>query len=469
MRASTFINSKISIDNTGVVIDLPVIITVDGILKSYLDYLIVFRNKSESWRSKSVLAVRLLLDYISVNEVAFDRPQRMFSAFSECLFTGTIGQDRYDPSGLYWMPRKQENARFLISLITQYTDWLAIQNEDMGLQLNPYRESTNYEDRLNHAAYWQRKKRAFLSHLWATIPENIGFVRNVNNTNQQSRKSTSIAPAKKFPSGRLDDLLWNGFVKKGFSSESNLVERLNLRDVLITMLMHYGGLRLSEVFHIWVDDISCVYHEGKRLCVVKIYHPSEGKIPGEKLNRRAYLLEKCGMLPRNKYKKTHKLHAGWKGVKFDNDVEKFISIFWFPAEAGEDFYALWLMYVKSQRAPPPKENPHPFAFTSRTGSPYTVGAYNSSLKHAVVRIGLEFSKRAGTTAHGGRHSFGSSLKDAGVPPLYIRNALHHISLESQQVYTQPSEDEIREKLAGAQVKMITDNKKEKYNIIVVKE
>ena len=212
-----------------------------------------------------------------------------------------------------------------------------------------------------------------------------------------------------------------------------------------------------------------MYHEGKRLCVVKVYHPSEGKISSEKLTRRAYLLEKCGMLPRNKYKKTHKLHAGWKGVKYDNDVKKFISIFWFPSKAGEDFYALWLMYIKSLRVSPPKEKNHPFAFTTRSGSPHTLGAYNSSLKYAVERIGLEFSKSAGTTAHGGRHSLGSSLKEANVPPLYIRNVLHHMSLESQQVYTQPSEGEIQEKLLDAETKMLTENQKNKYESMVAKD
>jgi hypothetical protein len=38
------------------------------------------------------------------------------------------------------------------------------------------------------------------------------------------------------------DLLFKGFIVPGKQKSPRIEERLNLRDILITMLLHYGGL-----------------------------------------------------------------------------------------------------------------------------------------------------------------------------------------------------------------------------------
>src|SRR5690606_40480489 len=79
----------------------------------------------------------------------------------------------------------------------------------------------------------------------------------------------------------------------------------------ITLLMHYGGVRKSEIFHLYLTDI---HIDRKRSeAVVRIYHPSEGSSPEPRYrNRREYLAREFGLKPRTDYAKSERLHAGWK-------------------------------------------------------------------------------------------------------------------------------------------------------------
>ncbi|MAI33378.1 MAG: integrase [Rhodopirellula sp.] len=439
MLNSVCIEANIKVDNTGTKISLPVIVTQDGLLKSYLDYLIVHRYKSRSWKDRSAFAVRLLIDYTNQNKDCFETPHQLFQEFSNSLYTGTIGEDGSDPSWLRWKPREDKDANFLISLITQYTDWLSEQYEEKKLQINPTVKPTRYEEWMGLAAFYQKKRRAFLSHLWANKPAPAYFrkvmPRRVSRSNGNEGK-------KSFPPGRIDDLLWNGLTRYGFETSDVVYERLDLKNVLITMLMHYGGLRLSECFHLWVEDV-VPWEDGTAL--VKIFHPDKGRPRPNGPSRREELLNKYGMQPRFEYSKSHTLHAGWKAPKEDNESRHFLQVWWFPRSAGETFNDLWRLYLTYQRYP--DGGKHPFAFTTQSGAPHSIKGYNQSLKRAVERIGLPFSKEAGTTAHAHRHSYGQALADANADSLIIKNALHHKSIESQQVYTELTDKQMRAHLS----------------------
>ena len=442
MLHSTQLRSEISLDNSGITISLPTIITVDGIMKSYLEYLLACRNKSESWLDRSTFAVRLLIDYIAVNEDIFKTPKAMFVEFCERLYLGTVGKNGEDPSNLRWKPRKKNDAAALIGYITQFTDWLAIQNEESCLQLNPYRSSTSFEDRLNWAAYLQKKERAFMSHLWADKPDDLGTTRNVQR--QKNQNTGMFDFAKAFPEDKIAELLRDGFVRYGFAHADKYHERQNIRDILITMLMHYGGLRISECFHIWVDDIIKIPQEGYEF-VVKVYDPVDGIAPDGISTRKEYLLKQYSLKPRNKYPRSHKLQAGWKNPLITNTPDNFFTVFWYPAKAGEYFYELWRLYLQKQRKDTTPSS-HPYAFTNRDGSPYSKACYIRANKRAIERIGLTYSKALCTTEHAHRHRYGASLAKDGASQESIRTALHHQSLESQITYTQPSEKQVRQSL-----------------------
>ncbi|MFY3773003.1 gamma-mobile-trio recombinase GmtY [Marinobacter salsuginis] len=434
MLHSICVEANVRIDNTGIKSTLPVIVTPDGLLKSYLDYLIVKRHRSRSWIERSAFAIRLLIDYTKQNDGCFDKPYELFREFANSLFTGTIGEDGLDPSWLRWEPRSIKDANFLIDLITQYTDWLARQNDEKRLQINPIKMPTRFEHWMNLAAYHQKKHRVFLSHLWSDKPP-----ESENRYVSQRKASRSGGGGvKSFPKGRIGDLLWNGFVRYGYEASDEIYERLDLRNVLITMLMHYGGLRLSECFHVWVEDV-VPWEDGTAL--VKIYHPDKGKKFATGPTRREELRKRFGLKPRFESPKSHALHAGWKDPHEDDPDLHYFTVYWFPLSAGETFNGLWRLYLTHQRVP--DEGEHPYAFTTRTGAPYSIKGYNQALKRAVNRIGLPFSKEAGTTAHAHRHSYGNAFKNAGTEPLIIRKAMHHKSLESQNVYGELTQEQLR--------------------------
>ena len=285
------------------------------------------------------------------------------------------------------------------------------------------------------AAHYQKKRRAFLSHLWASKPDSSYFRYVMPRKVSRSNGTESV---KSFPEGRIDDLLWGGFVRYGFETSDRIHERLDLKNVLITMLMHYGGLRLSECFHLWVEDI-IPWKDGTAL--VKVFHPDKGKLCPNSSSRREELLKRFGLKPRFEYPKSHTLHAGWKNPKESNEDLHFMTVWWFPQSAGETFNELWRLYLTYQRYS--DDGKHPFAFTTRSGAPHSIKGYNQSLKRAVERIGLPFSKEDGTTAHAHRHSYGQALSDSKASSLIIKNALHHNSIESQQVYTELTDKQMR--------------------------
>jgi len=432
---SVCVEANVRVDNTGLKLSLPVIVTEDGLLRSYLDYLIVHRNKSRSWLDRSAFAVRLLIDYTKQNEGCFENPYELFKEFSNCLYTGTIGEDGEDPSWLRWKPRTDNDAGFIIKLITQYTDWLAVQYEEKKLQLNPKVKPTRYEEWMGLAAHYQKKRRAFLSHLWANEPDPDNY-RNV--MARKVARSQSMESKKSFPEGQIDDLIWKGFVRYGFETSERIHERLDLKNVLITMLMHFGGLRVSECFHLWVEDIM-PWEDGTAL--VKVFHPEKGRRDKRSPSRGEELQKRFGLKPRKNYPKSHTLHAGWKELKEDNEELHYAMVWWYPQSAGETFNDLWRLYLQYQRVS--DKGKHPFAFTTRTGAPHSINGYNQALKRAVERIGLPFCQEFGTTAHGHRHAYGQNLADAKSSSLIIRNALHHKSIESQQVYTKPTDKQMR--------------------------
>jgi integrase len=71
------------------------------------------------------------------------------------------------------------------------------------------------------------------------------------------------------------------------------------------------------------------------------------------------------------------------------------------------------------------------------GKPYSLPAFNGNYERALVRIGSSAAKPEGRSPHGHRHAFGRRLAVAGVNPVIIRKAMHHLSMESQKRYTTP--------------------------------
>ena len=435
----TVVYYKVGRDNTGIHEEIPVILTEFGPLQPLIHYILKHRHRlSESNTNKLVQAVGLMIDYLEANHHAFDNPNELFNTFVQRLYSGTVGIDGNDPSGLYWDARSPAVVRVLVNHLSRFSDWMA---QEYGTkQLNPWRQATRTEEQLAWAAWQHQRNRAFLGH---TMSVNVAALE-VSRARSTLLKKTPVIdhePVKYFPADRMVDLLFRGFIVPGKQKSPRIEERLNLRDILITMLMHYGGLRVSEPFHLFIHD---VIHDDTApgTALVKVYHPSLGRAPGDlrdakgntvACNRATYLRNTCGLLPRDEYKSTHRLHAGWKDNALDSN-QHFMHVHWATPWAGELFWKLWVFYMAQRDA---LNADHPYAFVTLKGKPYSIDAFEDAHAKAVQRIGLVPAKALGTTPHGHRHAYGQRLAGLKLDPVFLKTALHHKSLESQIVYTEP--------------------------------
>lgn len=455
------VNAKTFRDNSGKYINLPTILIERNdevqVFKQLHEYQIKYYFKSSSWHEKLIQATGLLLDYMEANQNNYTSAKEFFETFRMALYSGTINECGNDPSRLYWLPKRTATADPLVSALNGFSDWLF--NEYGASQLNPWREASTYEQKLKWMALVNKSHRSFLGHLDDSLnmTERAKVVRNVMNNR---KPIATFDETKAFPENKINELLFEGFRKTRKGISLSPIDQYNWRDIAITILMHYGGLRHSEVFHLWMDD---VYPSPKDpgLAIVRIYHPSEGKAPEDFkdpisgrfiTNRESYLQLKYGLLPRNKYPASDKLFAGWKEPMLNDGNDKYINVFWAPQKWGYIFMDVWKMYIKQRRLQGIKDI-HPFAFVSfhpkYKGEMMSLRTQRESHAKAVRKIGLTVCKGKGTTEHGHRHSYGQRLANAGIDKYTIRVAMHHKSIESQDVYTTPNISTITASLSKA--------------------
>jgi hypothetical protein len=420
------------------------------------------RTRSLAWQRELTRAVGLLVDFLQVNAAHFknmaERPQ-VLAAFADALVCGTIDRDGADPSGLYWEPKSLARATVALNAITAFSDWLV--NRYSTTALNPWKAASVAEQ----LAYWRRfETRRARSLLMHTADREKEITRSkVTRMVRVPRKRTvgDAVPVKYFPDKRIWDLLENGFAVPSKQKSRWLHERLNIRDIMISVLMHGGGLRESEPFHLFVSDVS-IDPTNPKSALVKLYHPEQGAAPDDYIDplvkkrieadREEYLRVKWGMEPRSLV--VGKLHAGWKDLHMTDERRKYAQIHWFPTFWGEVFLELFKVYITKLRS---RHARHPFLFVSQkddvAGEPYTISAFRQAHAKAVKRVGLKVGKDFGTTPHGHRHTYGQLLTDAKLDPLLIQRCLHHKSKESQQVYTGPSVESATRTLREASDKL----------------
>lgn len=421
-------------DESGVQPELPVIVTDYGVLDQFARYMFARQRKSRSWQDAATFSVRLLLEYMEVNFRFHDSPKSIFVAFSNALRTGTV-HDSYDPSGLWWQPRLSEDAARVVWHITQFSDWLSEVNDNASFQLNPWRQASRHEERLNWAAFSHRRDNAFMSHLWTS---NQGYKKS-RTIRYELLPVDNLSAPKAFPDDQFDSL-----ISEGFRRRSKAESESDLRNILITYLLHFGGLRISEALSLWSSDVS-INSAGE--VIVRVFHPCDGLAPNSKSNRYSYLKSNFNLKPRNTLVKTNdKLFLGWKNPLITDSKRKCFEVFFYPEEASLVFGNMWCDYHLKQRVSPKVGSDHPYAFTTKEGQPYSHRMFRKAHKLAVERIGLVPEKDFGTTPHGHRHAYGQRLAEAKAEPILIKNAMHHKSLASSHVYTQPSASQLRRRL-----------------------
>lgn len=463
------IRAKVVTDATGAVSEIPILLTSDGPLMPLVDYLLYHRHvRSLSWMQKVVQAVKLLLAYMAANAQYFSSPEELFHTFIQRLYTGTIGSDGLDPSGLYWKPLDNESVRNLLTRLSDFSNWLATELDRQPL--NPRHATSRYDALVVLAAREHRRSRAFLGHAWGPAATSTPMLGRT--VAKRMPKVGFEDDAVAFPEKHFTDLLLNGFIRRGGTGKAAPMQRLNVRDCLITLLMHGAGFRLSECFHLWIDDVRPDPFD-PTVAQVRIHHPSLGEAPADwlderglpvKCNRAAYLAGKYALRPRTELIDHHS--AGWKEPLLDG--EYFMQAYWFPTELGRVFLRLWKVYLRYLAS---IERFHPYAFVveqhANVGGMYCIPNYKQAHALAVKRIGLSVEKGRGTTPHGHRHAYGRRLKRFGIDPIFRKKALHHKSIHSQTVYTALSAAEVSAALSAASSRLDVIAAEDRYLNAVV--
>jgi hypothetical protein len=455
------VNVLVRIDNTNKTYKLPsVYIPGEGYLGSFLRYIVKHRTKSKSWKDKVIQAMILLVEYTYANEDCFDTKQQMFEEFTNSLYAGTINKDGDDESGLRWLPLSIENANALKGHITNFSDHLFEETGGESALLNPIRTATGTEKMVNLAAYHHKTNSVFLSHIFdKNKNDNVNTSRNVRN--RKSFRAPQVDQSVNFPEEHIDALLWDGFIKPGSTYLSPVHERYKLAPLLITMLMHYGGIRRCEAFHLYAEDVQL---DPLGRVVIRIYHPTQGRAPeyfrnqsgNEWATRIEYLNKKYGLDDRvSNSRKAY--HAGWKDPALADSKAKFFYVYFAPTEKGIVFYQLFKQYIIHQRkvrklgGQDTKHAPeaHPFLFTNKNGDPLSIRSFEDFHKQAVEKIGLEAFRANGTSEHCHRHAFKKRLEEMSVSEVLRMDLMHHKSIYSQNDYGKASNQEIYDKLSNA--------------------
>lgn len=425
------VTAKVYSDCSGAYAELPALVTEAGVLTPLLDYCVHHHHdRSHSWMRKLIHSVGLLLDYVEVNQ-AEGEPWRLFRNFAQRLYTGSFDvKTGIDPSNLCWEPKGWKSAAYSIRLLSDFFDWLGEINPSANA-VNPKYAGNSYDRQIDEAAYLYRRNKAFLGHTWAENPGHTDIGRMT-----RSKRLPKVAKGEppEFPHEKFEELLFKGFKVGG---------KYDYRGMLITLLMHGAGFRVSEPFHLYICDVNLDPSDPSS-ALVQIHHPSAGAAPSDwrnalgkpmQGNRTAYLAAKWAMTPRTML--IGRDHAGWKNPLLDG--EYFMRAWWFDPVYGKWFLQLWQRYMREVAM---IERNHPFAFINLSREPvgemYCVEAFTKAHEAAVRRIGLEYSKNAGTTPHGHRHSYAQRLRRSGIDKLNVKRFLHHCSLDSQDTYTQPT-------------------------------
>ena len=436
------LKAKIVIDNSGIASELPVIVTEQGVLDPLLCYLLHHQHdRSSPWSEKVVHATYLLMQYMEANQDCFSDPGQLFESFVQRLYTGTIGDDGFDYSGLYWFPMTTKTANTYINSLTGLTDYLA---NNQGVQsINPLCEASSFDKRLNYAAWFRRNQHDFLGHIKRQgVSNTITEARNIRGRRAVVSVHDDVIG---FP-----ERLFENFFRFGMGGSKD--ERVSVRNQLILLMMHFAGCRESDCLHLWVQDVY-VDPANSDGVIVRLYHPEEGLAPdgwrGRNgiTNRAAYLREQYALTPRNRLTGTKRV--GWKYNVADHK-DNYIQLQWFPQQASILFAQLWHRYIHYLAA---IDRHHPYAFVSfdpqSLGQPLTINAFKDAYKKALYRIAETPSKINGRSPHAHRHALGRRLAQAGVHPRIIQKTLHHKSLASQEPYTAPGITQVTEVLNQA--------------------
>jgi len=400
-----------------------------------------YSSLSHSWRMAVAKTIGLFYDFFKASEADDFKEglskHKLVRNFLLALLRGTVLQDGSDLTGLRWQPCSPEvyavRKAHLRVFLNALTDLTAEES------IIPTRFS---QASIDSRALENRKVRSILFH--------VGTPRQ--RSGERSYGGRSIGVIRKcagFDPQALLNLLQVGCrrsrsIPDFYDKLGNptLASEFNLNLLMAIILMAGGGLRQSELFHIFFEDI---YPDR-----IWMYHPEHG-IDRKGARRVDVLRDQYALLPRNMITGTQR--AGWKTFLITDAARNRSPLFLLPYYHELFFKAFW----EYRRHIYPSNPAHPYLFVSTDtryyGEPWTIQGLKDSFKAAMKKAGIEQSKSNDTNLHAFRHSYGQTLVSMKLSPLHIQEAMHHLSIESQKVYTRPSDDVVNAELQEAAERM----------------
>lgn len=450
------------------------------VFQPLVDYFQQHHKKRLLWKRRAARSVGLFFDFsrsYNFDETTSvrNRHSATLQAFIHALEVGTIPPDGVDKTGLYWAPMSaavvHETARHLDNFISFMSDNLNEASKNHPLSALSEAFSAKPSDggtMLRFLLTAERlKSRSFLSHL----KDEKQLAQDLRRKSRESlgleRKASGSRTIKAMSFELISDLMDYGFVKD--ENASDLFEREDVTAKMIFLLLIGGGLRKSEPLHMWFNDVTFPIIDGQMRCMPALRHPSQAPtfIDGENMSRMQYLRQR-GLFPRH-LAAGKSMSVGWKNLPTDDDIAS--NEVFFIHEGIEELFAAYYHYylnIRRELIAERKargEGDHPFLFVSSgedrstgksyRGSPYSEKAFGDAFSRALSRVEIKTGrvirrrKRDGTTPHALRHAYAMLLVKAGAPQKAIQKAMHHRSILSQEVYTEPEWEAVSSALNAA--------------------
>jgi integrase len=406
----------------------PILLVKDKISILTLTYIrdLELRGKSQSTIQKILQSIAYMWDFYLTFEDTFKNRNDILKKYSELRLNGSVDSNDLDKNLLFWKPVKLNTVKLDINNLTEYS--LFLEQNFNGISLNPLEEKFK-EDIEYVIKKGIQQKYSFLNH----ITNRRKSVKIKSFDRKDSYGKHSFSNFKAFPYNKVNDL----------------IKISSLRDKLIFILLSYGGCRSSEIFHLFLNDIS--FNQKNQTAFVSLVNPVEGYIEWSKNGkekkgtRKEYLLNKYNLIPRNI--KKDKYYAGWKSMTEDDGKRHISNIYWSNPDMGKLFYQLHLQYMELRL----KMNVnHPYYFVSLSkneyGQPLTMNALKNKFNQIIKKIELSNSID-GCNLHGLRHFYGyycaNKLK---VSKEVTQRMMHHRSIKSTEIYYQKSMQTLEEEL-----------------------
>lgn len=430
------------------------------------NFLIAHGRYSSAWQRTICRSVGLYWDYAQAAVPLLDcedspdiQHRTLLRGFGDALLDGTI-KELQDPLGLYWPGQKTDVVTRLCTALEDMCEWHFKEEHIRDIfKANP----TTYERVIYSVRAVKKQGYSLLGYLeTGRGPASREHFVQLPLGDKQS--NTLLASPPNFPAAYVEDVLWNGFIRRGRQGLSP--DDFRLRDMMIFLLTENWGLREHEPFHLWLEDVvEDPEHPGE--ASIFLYHPSKGlafieDLDGKPLRttRQEKLNHVYGLPPRNLGIGSYRV--GWKRSLVDTK-DQYAPLFSLDSLAAKTFWQLYKDYLPRREHLVRRRvglgyGDHPFLLVSEQenranddgmsslGAPASIASYERSLARAVALCGLESSKEHGTSTHGPRHLYAKTLKKYESGPIVVQAALRHTHPGSQERYGRPSPMEVNREL-----------------------